>query len=61
VHSHSTWMAVLLGLWRMVMDYGTGQRVLSHDLVVHHPLAIFTDMLGDAVVRIVGIIVGNHR
>jgi Ion channel len=48
-------MAALLGPWRMVMDYGIAQRVMSHDLEVHHLLAIFTVMLGDTVRRIVGI------
>jgi Ion channel len=50
-------MAALLGLWRMVMDYGIAQRVMSHELEIHHLLAIFTVMLGDALGRIVGIYV----
>lgn len=48
-------MAALLGPWRMVMDCGIAQRVMSHDLEVHHLLVIFTVMPGDAVGRIVGI------
>jgi predicted PurR-regulated permease PerM len=39
-HSHWIWMAALLGLWRMVMDYA---------------IAIFTVMVGGAVGGIVGI------
>lgn len=39
----------------MVMDCRIAQRVMSHDLGVHHPLAIFTVMLGGPVGRIVGI------
>jgi len=54
-HSHWIWMAALLGLWRMVMDYGIAPRVMGHELEIHPLLAIFTVMIGGAVGGIVGI------
>ncbi len=48
-HSHWIWMAALLGLWRMVMDYGISPRVMGHELEIHPLLAIFTVMIGGAV------------
>lgn len=54
-HSHWIWMAALLGLWRMLMDYGISPRVMGHELEVHPLLAIFTVMVGGAVGGIVGI------
>jgi predicted PurR-regulated permease PerM len=54
-HSHWIWMAALLGLWRLVMDYGIAPRVMGHELEIHPLLAIFTVMVGGAVGGIVGI------
>jgi len=54
-HSHWIWMAALLGLWRMVMDYGISPRVMGHELEIHPLLAIFAVMIGGAVGGIVGI------
>jgi predicted PurR-regulated permease PerM len=54
-HSHWIWMAALLGLWRMVTDYGIAPRVMGHELEIHPLLAIFTVMIGGAVGGIVGI------
>ena len=54
-HAHWIWMAALLGLWRMVMDYGISPRVVGHELEMHPLLAIFTVMVGGAVGGIVGI------
>ncbi|HKM67812.1 MAG TPA: AI-2E family transporter [Candidatus Acidoferrum sp.] len=54
-HSHWIWMAALLGVWRMVMDYAIAPRVMGHELEIHPLLAIFTVMLGGAVGGIVGI------
>jgi len=54
-HSHWIWMALLLGLWRMVMDYGISPRVVGHEMEMHPLLAIFTVMVGGAVGGIVGI------
>jgi predicted PurR-regulated permease PerM len=54
-HSHWIWMAALLGLWRMIMDYLIAPRVMGHELEIHPLLAIFTVMVGGAVGGIVGI------
>ena len=54
-HSHWIWMALLLGLWRLVMDYGISPRVVGHEMEMHPLLAIFTVMVGGAVGGIVGI------
>jgi len=54
-HSHWIWMAALLGLWRMSMDYFISPRVVGHELEIHPLLAIFTVMVGGAVGGIVGI------
>ena len=54
-HSHWIWMAALLGLWRMLMDYFISPRVVGHELEIHPLLAIFAVMVGGAVGGIVGI------
>jgi predicted PurR-regulated permease PerM len=54
-HSHWIWMAGLLGLWRVTMDYFIAPRVMGHELEMHPLLAIFTVMVGGAVGGIVGI------
>jgi predicted PurR-regulated permease PerM len=54
-HSHWIWMAALLGIWRMLMDYFISPRVVGHELEIHPLLAIFTVMVGGAVGGIVGI------
>ena len=54
-HSHWIWMAALLGVWRMLMDYAIAPRVMGHELEIHPLLAIFTMMVGGAVGGIVGV------
>jgi predicted PurR-regulated permease PerM len=54
-HSHWIWMALLLGVWRMLMDYWISPRVMGHELEIHPLLAIFATMVGGAVGGIVGI------
>jgi predicted PurR-regulated permease PerM len=54
-HSHWIWMLVLLGVWRISMDYAIAPRVMGHELEIHPLLAIFTLMVGGAVGGIVGI------
>ncbi|HET6931122.1 MAG TPA: AI-2E family transporter [Candidatus Acidoferrum sp.] len=54
-HAHWIWMAALLGLWRMLMDYAISPRVVGRELEMHPLLAIFTVMVGGAVGGIVGI------
>ena len=55
MHAHWIWMAGLLGLWRLTMDYFIAPRVVGHELEMHPLLAIFTIMVGGAVGGIVGI------
>lgn len=54
-HSHWIWMAALLGVWRMLMDYWIAPHVMGHELEIHPLLAIFTMMVGGAIGGIVGI------
>lgn len=54
-HAHWIWMALLLGLWRMCMDYGIAPRVMGHELEIHPLLAIFIMMIGGKVGGIPGI------
>jgi len=48
-HSHWIWIAVLLGIWRILMDYGIAPRVFGRELELHPVVAIFTLMVGAAV------------
>jgi len=54
-HSHWIWAVALLGLWRLVMDYGISPRVMGHELEIHPLLAVFTLMVGGAIGGIVGV------
>jgi predicted PurR-regulated permease PerM len=54
-HAHWIWMAALIGLWRMLMDYGISPRVMGHELEIHPLMAIFAVMVGAAIGGIVGI------
>jgi predicted PurR-regulated permease PerM len=54
-HCHWIWMAVLLGVWRMLIDYWIAPRVLGHELEIHPLLAIFTLMAGGAIGGFVGV------
>lgn len=54
-HSHWIWMLLLLGVWRILMDYAIAPRVMGRELEIHPLLAIFTIMVGGAVGGIVGI------
>jgi predicted PurR-regulated permease PerM len=54
-HSHLLWMAALLGLWRVVMDYFISPRVVGENLEIHPLLVIFAVMLGGEIGGIVGI------
>jgi predicted PurR-regulated permease PerM len=54
-HSHWIWMAALLGLWRLTMDYFISPRVVGHNLEVHPLLVIFAVMIGGKIDGIVGI------
>ncbi|MGC1968646.1 MAG: AI-2E family transporter [Candidatus Acidiferrales bacterium] len=54
-HAHWIWMAGLIGLWRMLMDYGISPRVMGHELEIHPLMAIFAVMVGGATGGIAGI------
>ena len=54
-NSHWIWMAALLGLWRILMDYWIAPRIVGHELEFHPLLAIFAVMLGGEIGGIVGI------
>jgi predicted PurR-regulated permease PerM len=53
-HAHWIWVAALLGIWRVLIDYWIAPRVLGHELEIHPLLAIFTLMVGGAVGGLVG-------
>jgi predicted PurR-regulated permease PerM len=54
-HSHWIWMAALLGLWRLIMDYFISPHVVGHNLEIHPLLVIFAVMVGAKIDGIVGI------
>jgi predicted PurR-regulated permease PerM len=54
-HSHWIWMAALLGVWRMLMDYWIAPGIVGRELEFHPLLAIFTVMVGGAIGGIVGV------
>jgi predicted PurR-regulated permease PerM len=54
-NAHWIWMAALLGLWRILMDYWIAPRIVGHELEFHPLLAIFTVMVGGEIGGIVGI------
>ncbi len=45
-HAHWIWMAVLLGLWRVAMDYVIAPRVMGDNLEIHPLIVIFAMMVG---------------
>ncbi|MGB8771669.1 MAG: AI-2E family transporter, partial [Candidatus Korobacteraceae bacterium] len=54
-HSHWIWIALLLGIWRMLMDYWIALRVWGHELEIPPLLAIFTLMVGATVGGLPGV------
>jgi len=53
-HSHWIWIAVLLGIWRILMDYWIAPRVFGRELELHPLVAIFTLMIGASVGGLAG-------
>lgn len=53
-HSHWIWIAMLLGIWRMLMDYWIAPRVFGHELEMHPLVAILTLMIGGAIGGLAG-------
>jgi len=54
-HLHWIWMAVLLGLWRVIQDYFLTPRVMGSHLKIHPLAAIFALLVGVELGGIVGI------
>ena len=54
-HSSWIWMAVLLGIWRVVQDYYSSPRVMGHELEIHPLMTIFAVLVGWRVGGILGI------
>jgi predicted PurR-regulated permease PerM len=54
-HSHWIWMAVLLGVWRVVQDYFAMPRIMGQQLKIHPLAAIFAVLVGAELGGIVGI------
>ena len=54
-HAQWIWMAALLGVWRMLIDYWIAPRVMGRELEIHPLLAIFTLMAGGAVGGFAGV------
>jgi len=54
-HAHWIWMAALLAIWRMAMDYFISPRVVGQNLEIHPLMVIFAMMVGGEIGGIVGI------
>jgi predicted PurR-regulated permease PerM len=54
-HAHWMWMAALIGMWRVLIDYWISPAVMGHELEMHPLLEIFTVMVGGAVGGIIGV------
>jgi predicted PurR-regulated permease PerM len=54
-HSHWIWMAVLLGIWRLIQDYFASPRIMGRNLAIHPLAAIFAVLVGAEIGGIVGI------
>jgi predicted PurR-regulated permease PerM len=54
-HLHWIWMAVLLGLWRVIQDYVATPRMMGSHLKIHPLAAIFALLVGAEIGGIVGI------
>ena len=54
-HCHWIWMAVLLGIWRIVQDYFAAPEIMGRQLKIHPLAAIFAVLVGAEIGGIVGI------
>jgi len=54
-HAHWIWMAVLLGIWRLVQDYFTSPRIIGRHLDVHPLATIFAVLVGGEIGGVVGV------
>jgi predicted PurR-regulated permease PerM len=53
-HSHWIWIILLIGIWRILMDYWIAPRVFGRELEIHPLVAIITLMIGAAVGGLAG-------
>jgi len=54
-HLHWIWMALLLGIWRLIQDYFASPRIMGRNLAIHPLAAIFAVLVGAEIGGIVGI------
>jgi len=54
-HSHWLWVALLLGLWRVLQDYVATPRIMGQQLKIHPLAAIFAVLVGAELGGIIGI------
>jgi predicted PurR-regulated permease PerM len=54
-HAHWIWMALVIALWRLTMDYAIAPRVVGEHMEIHPLVVIFGMMVGGAVGGIIGI------
>lgn len=54
-HAHWIWMALLLGLWRLVQDYVNSPRIMGNNLQLQPLTVIFVLMVGGQVGGIAGL------
>ena len=52
---HWIWMAVLLGIWRVSLDYFVSPRIMGRQLKIHPLAAIFAVLAGAEIGGIVGV------
>jgi len=54
-HSHWIWMAVLLGIWRLLQDYYNSPHIMGRQLEIHPLMTILAVMVGWEIGGIPGI------
>ena len=54
-HQHWIWMAVLLGIWRLIQDYYATPHIMGNELKLHPFAALFAVLVGAEIGGIVGI------
>jgi predicted PurR-regulated permease PerM len=55
IHCHWIWMALLLAIWRITMDYFISPRIVGKNLEIHPLMVLFAVMAGGEIGGIVGI------
>jgi predicted PurR-regulated permease PerM len=52
---HLLWIAVFLGLWRLVQDYLISPRVMGHKVELHPLAAIVAVLMGNEIAGVIGV------